>query len=66
MVLCPVFCALVDSEDDFLRPGMVVHVCNSTTWELEAEGLGVQTQPELHSETLYGKQNKTERLLPQL
>jgi hypothetical protein len=32
--------------------GMVVHTCNPSTWEAEAGGLRVQSQPGLHSNTL--------------
>jgi hypothetical protein len=29
---------------------MMVHACNPSTWEAEAEGLRVQSHPKLHSE----------------
>jgi hypothetical protein len=41
----------------------MVHACNPSTQEVEAGGLRVQGQPELHSETLSQKQNKTKSCL---
>jgi hypothetical protein len=32
---------------------MVLHVCNLSTWEAEAEGSQVQGQPGSHSKTLF-------------
>jgi hypothetical protein len=37
---------------------MVVHACNPSTQETEAEGLEMQGQPRLHSETLSQKKKK--------
>jgi hypothetical protein len=34
---------------------VVVHICNPSTQEAEAEGLRVQVHPGLHSETLFQK-----------
>jgi hypothetical protein len=38
---------------------MVVHAYSSSTWEFKARGLGLQGQPELHSEILSQKKKKT-------
>jgi hypothetical protein len=38
--------------------GIMGHAYNSSTWEIEAGGLRVQGQPELHSETLSLKRKK--------
>ena len=38
---------------------MVVQNCNPDSWGAEAGGSGVQSQPGLHSETLFQKQSKT-------
>jgi hypothetical protein len=35
--------------------GVVIHSCNPSTQEAEAEGLRVQGQPGLHSKTLFQK-----------
>lgn len=32
------------------KPGMVIHTCNPSPWEAEAEGSRVQEQPQLHRE----------------
>jgi hypothetical protein len=42
-------------------PGVVVHACNPSTWEAEAGKLPIGSQPELYSETLSPKQNKTKQ-----
>jgi hypothetical protein len=33
----------------------VVHICNPSTWEAEAGGSQIGSQPGLHSEILYQK-----------
>jgi hypothetical protein len=38
--------------------GLVAHMYNPSTWEAEVGGLEVQTQPGLHSETLFKKKKK--------
>jgi hypothetical protein len=35
-----------------------MHTCNLSTWEVEAGGLGVQSQRRLHSKTLPQKKKK--------
>jgi hypothetical protein len=39
---------------------MVVHFCNPSTWEAEAEGLQVQDQPGIHSKSLCQKKEGEE------
>jgi hypothetical protein len=41
---------------------MVVHACNSSTWEAEVGGSQVQGQPALYRETLTLKKQKTPTL----
>jgi hypothetical protein len=36
-----------------LEMDVVVHACNLSTWDIEARGLQVQNQPELHSKILF-------------
>jgi hypothetical protein len=40
-----------------LKPGVVVHTCNPSAWEVKAGGLRVPGQPRLHSETLNSVHN---------
>jgi hypothetical protein len=40
------------------RPGVVVHVCNPSTWETDAGGSKVQSQAILHRKTLSQKKKK--------
>jgi hypothetical protein len=41
-----------------LEPGMLVYICNPSTWEAEAGRSGVQGQLELHKETMSQNNNK--------
>jgi hypothetical protein len=41
-----------------LESDVVVHTCNPSTWEAKTEGLWVQGQPMLHSETLKSLKKK--------
>jgi hypothetical protein len=42
-----------------IQVGTVVHTCNSITREAEGGGLRVQSQPGLHSKSLYQKKKKS-------
>jgi hypothetical protein len=44
------------------RPGMVVYIYNSSTWEAEAGGASVYGQPWLHSKTQSQKTKQTRTL----
>jgi hypothetical protein len=37
---------------------VVVHICNPSTWEAEAGGSQIGSQPGLHSEILYQKKKE--------
>jgi hypothetical protein len=40
---------------------VVVHTCNTSTWEAEAEGWQIQSQPGLCSKTVSKKLNKNQK-----
>jgi hypothetical protein len=40
---------ILSPAKSILLPGMVVHTCNSSTWEVEAGGSWIPGQPGLHS-----------------
>jgi hypothetical protein len=42
-----------------LKLGVVVHACNSSTWEAETEASWVRGQSELHSKTVCQKKNSS-------
>jgi hypothetical protein len=43
--------------NNVIKPGMVVHSCSPSTWEVEAGGSGIRDQPGLHSKILAQNNN---------